>query len=165
VRGLKDKVVIVAGAAPGNIGAATAVRLAEEGAVVVAADLNAAAAQAVVDSIRALGGRAAARSFNITDEASYKELVDFTVKEFGKPDGLFNVAAPREAATCCEPARSTMRFSLSSIAVQDPAGRSPRDRAKGDRRSVVLVSSGRSPGKSQFRDRMSTIDTYTRPLP
>jgi NADP-dependent 3-hydroxy acid dehydrogenase YdfG len=33
MRGLKEKVAILAGAAPGNIGAATAVRLAEEGAV------------------------------------------------------------------------------------------------------------------------------------
>ena len=49
MRGLKGKVAIVAGAAPGNIGAATAVRLAEEGAAVVAADLNEAAAAAVVD--------------------------------------------------------------------------------------------------------------------
>ena len=40
MRGLKGKVAIVAGAAPGNIGAATAVRLAEEGATVVVADLN-----------------------------------------------------------------------------------------------------------------------------
>ena len=31
MRGLKGKVAIVAGAAPSNIGAATAVRLAEEG--------------------------------------------------------------------------------------------------------------------------------------
>jgi NAD(P)-dependent dehydrogenase (short-subunit alcohol dehydrogenase family) len=45
MRGLKDKVAIVAGAAPGNIGEVTAVRLAEEGAAVVAADLNEAAAQ------------------------------------------------------------------------------------------------------------------------
>ena len=33
MRGLKGKVALVAGAAPGNIGAATAVRLAEEGTV------------------------------------------------------------------------------------------------------------------------------------
>ena len=44
MRGLKGKVAIVAGAAPGNIGAATAVRLAEEGMAVVAADLNEAGA-------------------------------------------------------------------------------------------------------------------------
>lgn len=93
MRGLKDKVALVAGAAPGNIGGATAVRLAEEGMKVVAADLNEAAAQAVVAEIRAAGGNAVARSLNITDEASYKGLVEFTVNEFGALHGLFNVAA------------------------------------------------------------------------
>jgi NAD(P)-dependent dehydrogenase (short-subunit alcohol dehydrogenase family) len=93
MRGLDGKVAIVAGAAPGNIGAATAVRLVEEDAAVVVADLNTSAAQSVVDEIRELDGRAAARSLDISDEASYKELIDFTVKEFGRLDGLFNVAA------------------------------------------------------------------------
>ena len=46
MRGLRDKVAIVAGAAPGNIGGATAIRLAQEGMKVIAADLNTAAAQA-----------------------------------------------------------------------------------------------------------------------
>ncbi len=64
MRGLKDKVAIVAGAAPGNIGGATAVRLAEEGMAVVAADLNEAAAQSVVDEIRGFGSRAASRPFD-----------------------------------------------------------------------------------------------------
>src|SRR4030081_3364234 len=83
MRGLKGKVAIVAGA----------VRLAEEGAAVVAADLNEAAAAAVVDEIKSSGRSALARSFDITDEASYKQLVDDTVNEFGRLDGLFNVAA------------------------------------------------------------------------
>jgi NAD(P)-dependent dehydrogenase (short-subunit alcohol dehydrogenase family) len=39
MRGLKDKIVIVAGGASG-IGAATARRLAEEGAIVMVGDLN-----------------------------------------------------------------------------------------------------------------------------
>jgi NAD(P)-dependent dehydrogenase (short-subunit alcohol dehydrogenase family) len=56
MRGLKDKVTIVACAAPGNIGGLTALRLAEEGSAVVAADLNEAAARSVVDEIRAFGG-------------------------------------------------------------------------------------------------------------
>jgi NAD(P)-dependent dehydrogenase (short-subunit alcohol dehydrogenase family) len=99
MRGLKDKVVIIAGAAPGNIGGATAVRLAQEGAVVEAADLNEAAAQSVASEIRSLGGRAVARRLDIANEASYKELVDFTVKELGEIDGLFNVAADLSANT------------------------------------------------------------------
>jgi NAD(P)-dependent dehydrogenase (short-subunit alcohol dehydrogenase family) len=64
MKGLKHKVAIVAGAAPGNIGGATAVRLAEEGAAVLAADLNEAAAQSVVDEVRAFGGKAASRRFD-----------------------------------------------------------------------------------------------------
>jgi NAD(P)-dependent dehydrogenase (short-subunit alcohol dehydrogenase family) len=40
MRGLENKIVIVAGAARGNIGGAMAIRLAEEGAIVVAADLS-----------------------------------------------------------------------------------------------------------------------------
>ena len=63
MRGLRGKVALVAGVAPGNIGAATAIRIAEEGTSVVAADLNESAAPAVVDEIQALGGKAIARSF------------------------------------------------------------------------------------------------------
>ena len=46
---LEEKIALVAGAAPGNIGAATAVRLAEEGTAVVVADLNESAARAVAE--------------------------------------------------------------------------------------------------------------------
>ncbi|MEV6374643.1 SDR family NAD(P)-dependent oxidoreductase [Micromonospora musae] len=93
MRGLKDKVAVVAGAAPGNIGGATAIRLAEEGMLVVAADLNEAAAQAVVDGINGSGGQAVARGFDISDEDSYRGLIEFAVERFGGLHGLFNVAA------------------------------------------------------------------------
>jgi NAD(P)-dependent dehydrogenase (short-subunit alcohol dehydrogenase family) len=83
MRGLQDKVAIVAGAAPGNIGGATALRLAQEGMNVIAADLDEAAAAAVVDEINSAGGCAASRGFDITEEASYDELVGFTAKQFG----------------------------------------------------------------------------------
>jgi NAD(P)-dependent dehydrogenase (short-subunit alcohol dehydrogenase family) len=73
MRGLQGKVALVAGAAPGNIGAATAIRLAEEGTPVVAADLNESAARGVADETQALGGKAIVRSFDIIDEASYQE--------------------------------------------------------------------------------------------
>ncbi len=97
MRGLKNKVIIVAGAAPGNIGAAAAVRLGEEGAIVVAADLNEAAARQVADAITAAGGRASGRRLDVTDEGSFKALIDFTVTEYGGLHGLFNVAADLSA--------------------------------------------------------------------
>jgi NAD(P)-dependent dehydrogenase (short-subunit alcohol dehydrogenase family) len=90
--GLDGAVVIVTGATPGDIGAATAVRLALEAATVVVADPTESAAQALVAEIRELDGTAAARSFDVGDEASYKALIDSTVSEFGWLDGLFNVA-------------------------------------------------------------------------
>lgn len=99
MRGLKGNVAIVAGAAPGNIGGATAFSLAPEGMKVIAADLNEAAAQAVVDEIKSARGYAVVRGFDITEEASYQELVDFTAREFGGLDGLFNVAADLSART------------------------------------------------------------------
>jgi len=34
-----------------------------------------------------------ARGFGTSEEASYEELVDFTAREFGGLDALFNVAA------------------------------------------------------------------------
>jgi NAD(P)-dependent dehydrogenase (short-subunit alcohol dehydrogenase family) len=49
-----------------------------------------------------LGGKAIARSFDITDEASDKELVEVTVKEFGRLDGLFDVAARLSPATLAQ---------------------------------------------------------------
>jgi NAD(P)-dependent dehydrogenase (short-subunit alcohol dehydrogenase family) len=99
MRGLEGKVVIVAGGAPGNIGGATAVRLAEEGARVVVSDLNADAAQAVADGITSTGGTAIARGFDIADEASVHALIEFAVAELGGLHGLFNVAADLSAKT------------------------------------------------------------------
>jgi NAD(P)-dependent dehydrogenase (short-subunit alcohol dehydrogenase family) len=93
MRGLRNKVGIVAGAAPGNIGGATAKRLAEEGMAVVVADLNEAAAQALADEIAAAGGLVAARRLDIADEESFAGLIAFTVERFGGLDGLSNVAA------------------------------------------------------------------------
>jgi NAD(P)-dependent dehydrogenase (short-subunit alcohol dehydrogenase family) len=75
MRGLRDKVAIVAGGAPGNIGGATAIRLAQEGMKVIVADLNAAAAQVVVDDITSAGGYAVARGFDITDESALPLLI------------------------------------------------------------------------------------------
>jgi NAD(P)-dependent dehydrogenase (short-subunit alcohol dehydrogenase family) len=92
MQGLRDKIAIVAGAAPGNIGGATALRLAQKGMKVTTADLNEAAERAVVDQITSAGGHAIARVFDITEEVSFSQLIDSTAKEFGGLDGLFNVA-------------------------------------------------------------------------
>lgn len=92
MRGLKDKVIVVAGGGSG-IGRATALRLAEEGGIVVVGDLNDEAARGVAKTIENIGGRAIAFRFDIADEQSCAALIESAVGEFGGLDGLYNVAA------------------------------------------------------------------------
>jgi len=99
MRGLDQKICVIAGAAPGNIGAATAHRLSSEGAIVVVADLNSAAAQAVADEIKAKDGHAIAGQVDISSESSFEELLKRTARDLGGLDHLFNVAADLSANT------------------------------------------------------------------
>jgi NAD(P)-dependent dehydrogenase (short-subunit alcohol dehydrogenase family) len=108
MRGLEGKVALIAGAAEGNIGGETAIRLAEEGMAVVVADLNATNAQRVAAKITAAGGKAEARAFDITDESSYEDLIRFTVERFGALDGLYNVAADLSAQNIGRDAQSNV---------------------------------------------------------
>ncbi|MEE1800700.1 SDR family NAD(P)-dependent oxidoreductase [Streptomyces sp. JV176] len=98
MRGLKGKRIVIAGGATG-IGAATAERLAEEGASVVVGDINLAGARATVKGIADAGGAAVAVGFDLGDEESVHTLIDRTVAEFGGIDGLFNVGADLSADT------------------------------------------------------------------
>ncbi|KKC03975.1 oxidoreductase [Mycobacterium nebraskense] len=92
MRGLKDRTFLIAGGATG-IGAATAERLAGEGASVAVGDLNIAGATATAERIAESGGRAIAVEFDLADEASVRRLVDVTIGEFGAIHGLHNVGA------------------------------------------------------------------------
>lgn len=91
MRGLRDKIAVVAGGA-GGIGSATSRRLAEEGATVVVGDLNTEAAEKVAAEIAGGGGRATARPLDTSSEASVAELVEFAVREHGGID-LFHANA------------------------------------------------------------------------
>jgi NAD(P)-dependent dehydrogenase (short-subunit alcohol dehydrogenase family) len=90
---LAGKIAIVTGGA-GAIGAATVKRLVEEGAQVVVADIDAAAAQAVADRI---GPKTSAMYFDAADETSIEALVTRTVSRYGRLDILHNNAANMEA--------------------------------------------------------------------
>jgi NAD(P)-dependent dehydrogenase (short-subunit alcohol dehydrogenase family) len=98
VRDLTDKVAVVAGAGSG-IGAASAARLAEEGAQVVVGDVAADNAEAVAATIRKDGGRAVAAHFDISVDESVRELCAVAVDEFGGLDLMHaNAADMTEAA-------------------------------------------------------------------
>jgi len=85
---LTDKTIIITGAG-GGLGEGIARVCHREGASVVIADVRAAAAQQVADS---LGERARAVSCDVRDDAQLQRLVDETVKAFGRIDGLVNNA-------------------------------------------------------------------------
>lgn len=91
MRGLKDKVYIVTGAAQG-IGEATALRLAEEGAAVAVADRNLEGAERTAEAINKAGGRAIAIQIEVTNRDSWTACVTRVAAEFGGIDGLVNNA-------------------------------------------------------------------------
>ncbi|WP_326585149.1 SDR family NAD(P)-dependent oxidoreductase [Streptomyces sp. NBC_00481] len=84
MRGLQGKRIVIAGGATG-IGAATAGRLAEEGASVVVGDINVAEAKATAKGITEAGGTAIAVEFDLGDEATIQALVDRTVAAVRAP--------------------------------------------------------------------------------
>lgn len=88
---LDGKVAVITGAASG-IGAATAMRFAQEGAVVVVADLNDIGGKDVLEQCRAMGGRARFQRADVASEADVKVLLTRTVKAFGRLDVVFNNA-------------------------------------------------------------------------
>ena len=92
MRGLADKVVVVAGGGSG-IGAATARRLGAEGAAVVVGDLAGANADAVAAEVRDAGGRAISVTFDIADDASVAALVAAAIAEYGRLDAMHANAA------------------------------------------------------------------------
>jgi len=89
--GLKDKVVIVTGAAAG-IGRATALRFAEEGCRVAAWDVNDAGAPALVAEIEAAGGTGFFQKVNVAVAAEVDAAVAALVKRWGGIAVLVNNA-------------------------------------------------------------------------
>jgi len=85
------KVAIVTGAASG-IGRAAARRLAEEGAAVVIADLNAQGAADVATAISEGGGQALAQEVDVTDAPAIKRMTEHAHEKFGTVDILVSNA-------------------------------------------------------------------------
>ncbi len=85
------KTVIITGAGRG-IGAATAARLAAEGARVVIAELDAAAGEETAAALRAAGGQAIAVPTDVTQRSAIHAMVQATVASFGPPQVLVNNA-------------------------------------------------------------------------
>ena len=88
---LDSKVVLVTGGASG-IGRATANRLAQDGAHVVVADIQAELAEEVVSQVKNDGGSAEVCDLDVAAEGAAAEAVAAIVATHGRLDGAFNNA-------------------------------------------------------------------------
>lgn len=91
---LQDKVALVTGAGcvgPGwGNGRATAVRFAEEGAKVFAADKSGEAMKETLDGVAEFGGTIRSHECDVTSNASVKGMVEACMAAFGRIDVLVN---------------------------------------------------------------------------
>lgn len=92
---LRDRVAVITGGGSG-IGAATALAMAGEGARIVVADLNEAAAKGVVERIEKAGGRALAVRADVTRAADNQGAIERAVATFGAVDVFYaNAGMPQ----------------------------------------------------------------------
>jgi len=89
--GLREKVVLITGAAAG-IGRATAKRFAGEGCRVAAWDINDAARADVIRELEAAGGQAIFRKTDVTSSKDVEEGVGNLIGQWGRVDVLINNA-------------------------------------------------------------------------
>lgn len=88
---LDDKVALITGAA-GGIGQAMIRRLAEEGAHIVAVDIDAGFVQETTAVVTALGRKVATLQVDVTQQADIDRMIQHTVDTMGRLDILMNNA-------------------------------------------------------------------------
>jgi NAD(P)-dependent dehydrogenase (short-subunit alcohol dehydrogenase family) len=86
-----DTTGLVTGAGSG-LGAATARRLAREGAPIACIDVAVEGAEGTAEDIRAAGGRARAYRADVSDPASVREAVTAAARDLGRPAVVVNCA-------------------------------------------------------------------------
>jgi NAD(P)-dependent dehydrogenase (short-subunit alcohol dehydrogenase family) len=87
----EGQVALVTGAGSG-IGAAMAVRLAEESAAVMCADMNEQSAQATASRLEEMGASSGALAFDVSQADAFAQALDTTASRFGRLDVLMNNA-------------------------------------------------------------------------
>ncbi len=88
---LDGKVAVITGTA-GGIGRATALRFAEEGAMIVGADVSSEANAETARLVQDAGGKMVGTTVDVTSTESVSALFDLAEAEFGRVDVIFNNA-------------------------------------------------------------------------
>jgi len=154
---LAGRVAIVTGAGR-NIGRATALALAADGAaVVVNARANQAEADAVVKEIAANGGQAMSAMADIADGAAVERMVAAVVARFGRIDFLINNAALRREKPLDEMTVAEWR-EVMSVTLDGPflcvKACLPHLKASG---AGAIVNIGGMSGHTGARDRLHVV--------
>jgi 3-oxoacyl-[acyl-carrier protein] reductase len=98
---LQGLIAVITGAGSG-IGRATALAFADEGACVLAADVNASSAGETAEQVRSAGGNADPFEVDVTSAKQVEAMVQRAVDRFGRIDVLFNNAGLPQAFTLFE---------------------------------------------------------------
>lgn len=135
-----DKVVVITGGASG-MGATHARGFIEEGARVVLADVNDEAGQKLADE---LGSNARYRHLDVSDEADWDAVMDFTEAEFGPVSVMVNNAGIGGAGTPVEAStlaawRKTLSINLDGVFLGTRAAIRSMKKAGGG--SIINISS------------------------
>jgi NAD(P)-dependent dehydrogenase (short-subunit alcohol dehydrogenase family) len=88
---LQDKVALITGGGSG-IGRATALLFAQEGAVIVVSDINAATASETAEMVESAGGTAHVIAGNVSTTEGARAIVVACIEHFGRVDILINSA-------------------------------------------------------------------------
>jgi 3-oxoacyl-[acyl-carrier protein] reductase len=97
----ENKVALITGAGSG-IGRATSLKLSDEGAKIIVADINEETGKETVEMVKAEGGEAAFVKCDVADEEDIKNVVAEAVRIFGRIDTLCNIAGFPQKSTMIE---------------------------------------------------------------
>jgi NAD(P)-dependent dehydrogenase (short-subunit alcohol dehydrogenase family) len=115
----EGKVALITGGGSG-VGRATAVRLADEGAKIVIADIDANGANKTVELVKNAGGEAAFVLCDVSNEDHVKNVVTEAIKLFGKINTLCNIAGFPQKSTRIEDCDAAFWEKVFSINVKGP---------------------------------------------